>query len=779
MVKRWIKNFLILACLVLLSGILLLGSLVGYFKYRNSQQFGRLETSFQPGETGQYVKPFIGTGGYFWVCANNFPGASMPFGVVRLSPDTESSIFRRQAYNTSGYYFADNRIVGFSHTRLSGTGATDGGHFRVIPATGDKGWDSYRKGSYTPYRHEDERAFPGYYAVQFRDPGILAEFTATPRTGIHRYTFSGENQPHILLDVCSILGNKRVEGGSVIVHPESGEVEGEVKTFGTFAGRYGGITVYFHARFDQPYSNSLIRDGTVSFPGQSKGTGRELGVDFTFGPSAGTIGLRLGISHVSRANARQNLETETGGKSFEVLVEAAKTGWEEKLALLQPVIDNEKDKTIFYTALYRCFQMPTLFQDVNGEYTGFDKKVHKTEGFNYYTDLSLWDTFRTLHPLYMLIAPREQRDMLVSLVKMKEQGGYLPRWPSGCGYTGSMLGSPADIVISESWQKGIRDFDVKSAYEGMKFLALNAPPEGSRYRGRSGIAEYNKYGYCPTDLMDKAVSRTLEYAWADHAIAVLADSLGLKEDAALFYSHSKFYKNLWNPATRYFMPKDSEGRFSTLFNPLKLSYFDTDGKYTKDYVEGSALQWRFAVPYDPQGLIHLFGGNDAFVRELDDFFSKSDPAMSAWNPGSYYWHGNEPDIHSAYLFNEAGRPDLTQKWSRWILDNKYAVNAEGVDGNDDGATLSSWYIFATLGFYPIAGSDYYELGAPLFKGAEIKVGNKILKMTTANYSPKNQYVSKVWLNGRLVTSNRLRHAEILNGGELKFEMSNLPVRNIE
>jgi predicted alpha-1,2-mannosidase len=472
------------------------------------------------------------------------------------------------------------------------------------------------------------------------------------------------------------------------------------------------------------------------------------------------------------------METETNDLSFEKLVETGKAIWEEKLALIEPEIDNIKDKTIFYTALYRSFQMPTLFQDVNGDYFGFDKTVHKAEGFNYYTDLSLWDTFRTLHPLYILIAPKEQRDMLVSLVTMKEQGGYLPRWPSGNGYTGSMLGSPADMVISESYQKGIRDFDVKSAYEGMKFLALNPTPKGSKFGGRSGIAAYNQYGYCPTDLMDKAVSRTLEYAWADHSIAILADSLGYKEDAKLFYSHAEFYKNIWNPATKYFQSKDSKGQFSKDFDPIKLSYFDTDGKYTKDYVEGSALQWRFAVPYDSRGLITLFGGNESFAKELNAFFENSDPTMCSWNPGGYYWHGNEPDIHSAYLFNEALRPDLTQKWSRWILDNKYGVNSEGVDGNDDGATLSSWYLFASLGFYPIAGTDYYELGAPLFSKSVVHLGNNTLQIIAENYSPQNIYVSKIWLNGKLLNGFKLKHSQISGGGILKFEMSSMPVRMV-
>jgi predicted alpha-1,2-mannosidase len=666
--------------------------------------------------------------------------------------------------------------MGFSHTRLSGTGATDGGHFRIIPSTQKNGWQSYQEGRYSTFDHAEECAFPGYYAIRLKEPIVLAELTASQHTGIHRYQFSGAAKPHILMDICSVLGDKKVEGGSVLVHPDTREVEGEVKTFGTFSGRYGGITVYFCAYFDRPFSQYSIYDGSVVLTDHSKVSGQNLGVDFAF-EGTGTIGLRLGISHVSIGNARLNLKIETDGKSFEQLADEAKKCWEEKLSLIQPEFETEKQKVIFYTALYRSFQMPTLYQDVNGEYTGFDKKVHKAEGFNYYTDLSLWDTFRTLHPLYNLIARKEQRDMIVSLVKMKEQGGWLPRWPSGNGYTGSMLGSPADMVISEAYQKGIRDFDVKSAYEGMKFLALNPTPKGARFGGRSGIAEYNQYKYCPTDLMDKAVSRTLEYAWADHAIAILADSLGFKEDAKLFYEHSGYYRNLWNPATRYFQSRDSKGQFSKLFNPLKLSYFDTNGKYTKDYVEGSALQWRFAVPWDPKGLVTLFGGNEQFSSELNDFFEKSDPAMSSWNPGPRYWHGNEPDIHSAYLFNESGRPDLTQKWSAWILDNKYAINSEGVDGNDDGATLSSWYLFAALGFYPIAGSDYYEIGAPLYKYALIHMGDKSLQIETENYSPGNRYVSNMWLNGKLINGFRLRNSDIAKGGILKFEMSFLPVRN--
>lgn len=746
-----------------------------YFQYRNTLPMGKLKPS-NVEELGHYVNPFIGTGGWYWVCAHNFPGASVPFGMVRLSPDTWSTVFRRKALNTSGYYYPDNRITGFSHTRLAGTGATDGGHFRVIPAAGDHPWINYLEGNHLPFRHRDETAWPGYYSVKLQKPAVLAELTSTMRTGVHRYTFPKGVRPQLLLDICSALGDKRAEEAKVTVNPQTGELEGEVRTYGTFSGRYEGIKVYFYARVDKPVAEATLWNGDSTLTGRLKGEGSLLGVSLTFNAveKEQQIGLKIGLSHVSIANARMNLEAETSGKSFDDIVAEAAHTWEEKLSLIRLEGGSEREKMIFYTALYRSFQMPTLFQDVNREYLGFDKQVHRAEDFNYYTDMSLWDTFRTLHPLYTLIAREEQRDMLVSLVKMKEQGGWLPRWPSGNGYTNSMLGSPADMVISESYQKGIRDFDVLSAYEGMKKVALGPVPPGSSFSGRRGIEHCRESGYCPSDKMSQAVSRTLEYAWADYAIALLADSLGFREDAALFYQLAGNYKNTWNPATKYFQPRDSEGNFQEPFKPLLLTYTDINKKHTDDYVEGSALQWRFAVPFDPGGLIGLFGGKDSFVAELESFFARSNPAMSRWYPGSCYWHGNEPDIHAAFLFNGAGRPGLTQKWSRWILDNKYDVTANGLDGNDDGATLSSWYIFGALGLYPIAGTDIYQLGSPLFRKAVVSMGDKTLEIIAGNYSPKNRYVRQVSLNHKILDKWQVKHHELMEGGILRFEMSDIP-----
>jgi predicted alpha-1,2-mannosidase len=421
--------------------------------------------------------------------------------------------------------------------------------------------------------------------------------------------------------------------------------------------------------------------------------------------------------------------------------------------------------------------MPTLFNDANGDYLGFDNKVHKATGFQYFTDMSLWDTFRTAHPLYTLIAPKDQRDMIMSLMQMLEQGGWLPRWPSGRGYSNSMEGTPADIMITDSYLKGIRDFDVEKAYQAMRLTALGPTPPGARFSGREGITEYLKYGYCPAGLIRKSVALTLEYSWSDYAISRLAEALGHTDDAALFRKHAQSYRQVWNPETQYFQPRDAEGKFVEPFQPLLLTYMDRKGELTKDYVEGDAMQWRWGAPYDAEGLVSLFKSREYFINELDTFFAKSEPGVGAWTPGSYYWHGNEPDIHAVYLFNAAGRPDLTQKWVRWILEHKYANRHDGLDGNDDGGTLSAWYVLSALGLYPVPGTDKYELASPLFEKAEVKLKNKPLMIVTENYAPDRFYARKVFLNDTPLDRPWIKHSEIENGGVLRFVMDSEPAKH--
>lgn len=774
--KRGAKIGLYFVLIVALACAAFIGGLVLRYKHIVGAETGEFATEARPGELGAWVNPFVGTGGIPWVCGHNFPGASVPFGAVRLSPDTISWLRRTRATNTSGYYYGDNELLGFSHTRLSGTGATDGGHFLLLPTVEPVSLETRKEGQTERFSHAEEVAFPGYYAVRLPGPDILVELTATQRVGLHRYTFPKSETPHILLDITNALGRGRSREGKVRVLPDAREIEGAVRTFGSFSGRYGGLKVYFAARFAQPFATFGTWQSDTFSPGQAVAEGDEVGVNLSFAESdeSSVIELRLAISHVSLENARANLEAEAGERDFDSILADAKEAWESKLSLIEIEGATEERKRNFYTALYRTFQMPTVFQDSNGEYLGFDGNVHESTDFRYFTDLSIWDTFRTVHPLFTLIAREDQRDMLVSLVKMCEQGGWLPRWPSGHGYTNSMLGTPADMVVAGSYLKGMRDFDVETAYRAMRETALGATPRGAAFSGREGVEHYLEYGYCPAEKMREAVARTMEFAWSDHAVAVLAEALGYAEDAALFREHSEYYRNLWNPETQYFQPRDSQGAFVEAFKPLLLTYLDRSGEFTNDYVEGSALQWRWAAPFDAQGLISLFESREYFVDELNDFFALADPTMGAWNPGSYYWHGNEPDMHSAYLFNEAERPDLTQKWVRWIMDNKYGDGYAGLDGNDDAGTLSAWYVFSALGFYPIAGTDVYQLGAPLFEKARVKLGESRLDIVAENYAPERMYVRKVWLNDTPLDRTWIRHAEIEKGGVLRFEMSSDP-----
>ena len=769
---RFIKIFFIgVGCILLLIIVLIWGAWIKYRSFVDDPVNPIPSKVSSDYPLSAKVNPFIGTGGVPWTCAYNFPGASLPFGVMRLSPETSSMFTNDKALSTSGYFYGDNKIIGFSHTRLVGTGATDGGHFLVQPVDPVRFSKQYFEEIQYKYAHKNELAYPGYYSIDLKKEGIKIELTATERVGIHRYTFIEGSESGLFLDVSHTIGDKRSEDAFIQIKNDY-EVEGHARTFGSFAGRYGGLKVYFAARFSEPIKSSAIWN-EIEVADQTSAKGDKIKAYFSF--SHNQVVLKLAISHVSIENAWENLEEEAENKAFEQIANDALRKWEQRLSSIKIKGGTDEQQINFYTALYRSFQMPTKFNDINGEYIGFDNQTHKTDSFNYFTDMSIWDTFRTTHPLYNLIATEDQRDMIESLILMAKQGGWLPRWPSGHGYTNSMLGTASDIVISEAYQKGICNFDVEFAYQNMKEIALNPMPKGAVFSGREGNEACRKYGYCPADLMDEAVSRTLEFAWSDYSIGLLAKALGYQEDAEMFNKLALNYKNTWNPETQYFHPRNADGSFSEKFKPLLLTYVDGDETYTNDYVEGSAMQWRWAPFFDASGLIGLFKNQDYFIGELDKFFEESDYEIGYWYPGSYYWHGNEPDIHAPYLFNHAGRPDLTQKWVRWILDSKYKNRYDGLDGNDDAATLSAWYIFSALGFYPVAGTDVYELGAPLFEKTEIDVVGGRLVINTSNYARDHMYVKTVWLNGMKLDRTWIKHAEIVKGGELKFEMSKNPV----
>lgn len=710
------------------------------------------------GEYTKYVDPFIGTGGTPWTCGMLSPAACTPFGAVRLGPDTS---FVGGAYivktNNSGYYYEHRHIKGFSHSRLSGTGAEDYEMFRVTPVTGES------KVDILPYSHKYETASPGYYAVYLQSVDCLAEMTAGNHVGVHRYTFGKSQDARLFIDITSEAGNRPAKEGFVEFDDETGLITGSCLVDGTFTTRSDGLPVYFVAQADKEIKSYEIT-----------GDASDLGIDLNFGNIKDeSVEMKIGISFVSIENAKLNLEAETGNLDFDGVRNKAVENWDKNLSEIKVKSPDEEIMRVFYTALYHSMIMPTDFTDVNGEYLGFDKKVHVADGYTYRTDMSLWDTCRDTHSLYTLIEPEIQNDCLNSLVEMAKAGDGLPRWPMGAGYTSSMLGDPANIVITESYLKGFTDFDVETAYEYMKLSSETKIPRD----GRDYIDSYNEYGYVPNDISngDESVARTIEYSWEDAAIANLATALGKTEDAEKYGKKAMYYKNVFNPETKYFQARNTDATFVWNFSPYITSFYDAVmiKKFADCYCEGSARQWRWSVLHDIDGMIELFGSEEYFVSELNKFMKDASLNRAAIDPGHGFWIGNQHDIHTPYLFANAGRPDLTQKWVRWTLDERFSDDINGLDGNDDGGTLSSWYVFSAMGFYPLAGSDKYWLGSPNLDSAEIALGNgKTLKVTAHNQGKKNVYVESIRLNGVELDGCYITHDQLMGGGDLEFTMAN-------
>ena len=711
--------------------------------------------AYEQGEASACVNAFIGTGGIPWMCGMLSPAACVPFGCVRVGPDTcAAGGAANVKTNTSGYYYEHRHVLGFSMSRLSGTGARDYEMFRVTPAAGGSG----KKPAALAFSHRDETASPGYYAVYLPGAAALCEMTASSHAAVQRYTFFTEKEASLYVDAASGAGEDGAKNGRIDADAANGSLTASCLLTGAFSERYGGLPVYLYAEWDAPALSVTVQDAVAAL---------------RFGGKKGqAVTLRMGVSFISCENAKENLLAEIGDADFDAARQKAADGWEARLSAVAVDAD-ANTKEIFYTALYHAMAMPTDLTEAGGLYRGFDGQAHRAEGFTYRTDISLWDTCRCVHSLYTLIAPDVQNDCLQSLLKMAEQGGVLPRWPMGSGYTGSMFGNPANIVFAESCLKGL-DFDVEAAYRAVTASSSGEHPGKDE---RDDAALYEAYGYVPDDLARRySVSETLEYAWEDAAAAALAEALGKTEEAALLRERAGYYRNLWDPQTKYFRPKNSDGSWGAVY-PLHSSFYDDifGTGLSKAYCEGSARHWRWFVPQDVEGLISLFGGAEPFVKELEAFMEDASCASPAVDPGTGYWIGNQHDIHTPYLFNDAGRPDLTQKWVRWTLQNRFSAAVDGLDGNDDGGTLSSWYVFSALGFYPIAGTDRYWIGSPCVNGASLSLpGGKTLTVTVRNQSESNVFVASVSFNGEPLTEPYLTHAQLSQGGELLFTMASRP-----
>ena len=705
------------------------------------------------------VNVFIGTGGRGFGIGSDFPGPCLPFGMARPGPDTANLAgVSLNFYHCGGYHYPDNALRGFSSYRLSGIGVADYGDVRVMPTLKLSG-DYRDEASYRQYfSHYTETARPGYYAVTMWPSGIRAELTAAQHAALHRYNFPRKVRARILIDAGRAIG-KDVCSAEMALDEDKGTVTGKLLSCGSLSGRSGGTEMFFAARL----RGKVIDAGLVRGPGKENQPLAVAWLEGEFGPDAPAL-VEVGLSFISVAQARLHLN-EVEGRSFDEVASAAEAAWAKELRIVEVEGGTAQQRAIFATALYHSFIQPTDFTEAGNLYRGFDERSHEAIGFRYYTDFSLWDTFRTLQPLLNLLLPARAGDMMRSLVTMAEQGKTLPRWPTAYRYTGCMIGMSADNVIADAVLKGITNFDVARAFDAGLWAATVPAPEDAHYDHREGLADYLRLGYVPANAMNGSVSRTIEYSYNDWCLAQTARYLGRDADYRMLMERSKKWRKLYDPKTGYLRAKTSDGAWSGRFNAWYWASY---------YTEGNARQWLWAPVHDMPGMIELMGGPAEFTRRLNHFFAAAARRPGSVAPDFFYWHGNEPDIHAAYLFNFSGRPDLAQKWVRWVMATKYRNRPAGIDGNDDCGTLSAWYVFSALGLYPLAGSDLYFVGAPTFKRAVLHLPGGDLTIRADPDPARAPYTKRVTINGRELKGCWLRHREIVSGGEIVFEMSAIP-----
>lgn len=736
----------------------------------------------------QYVKPIIGTA----KMGHTFPGATVPFGAVQLSPDTDTLAYEVNGkYNKdmykycAGYQYKDKTIVGFSHTHFSGTGHSDLGDFLIMPTTGklqlnpgtaDKPENGYR----SAFSHDNEVVEANYYKVKLDDHNITAELTTSPRVGFHQYTFPKSDEAHIVLDLMSGIYNYKDKNVWTFVRVVNDSlITGYRQTSGWARTR----TVYFAMTFSKPFKsygqknyddkqvyNGFWRkfDQTKNFPEMA---GKNIRTYFDFNTEEGEkVKIKFALSSVSQKNALENLQTEIPGWDFEKVKKDGQQAWNKELSKIAINTLNEDDKVNFYTAMYHTFINPTTYNDVNGEYKGLDQDTHKAEGFTNYTTFSLWDTYRALHPLFNIIQPKRNGDMVASMMAHYDQSTLkmLPIWSHYANENWCMSGYHSVSVVA--------DAIIKGTYTGDAEAALQACINTANHRSYEGIGEYIDKGYISATSNGTSVSNTLEYAYDDWCIAQLAKKLNKTDTYNEFMKRSANWKNVYDTQSNFMRPRLADGSFKKEFDVLS-----THGQ---GFIEGNAWNYSLYVPHNPEEMIALRGGKERFATHLDslftmhlpdEFFADTEDITREGIIGNYV-HGNEPAHHAAYLYNYTNTPWKTQERVRMILKKMYLPTADGLGGNDDCGQMSAWYIFSTLGFYPMSpGSMNYELGSPAIVNATLNLENgKTFKVTTKNQSNKNVYVDKVLINGKVLDRKYITHDEITAGGEIQFFMTSKP-----
>ena len=732
-----------------------------------------------------YVNPIIGTNGM----GHTFPGACTPFGWVQLSPDTDTiphnvdGVYQKKAYEyCAGYQYRDKTIVGFSHTHLSGTGHSDLGDILLMPTVGDlqlnPGTAEHPENGYrSRFSHATEKATPGYYEVMLDDYGVKAQLTATPRTGVHKYTFPKDKDGHLILDLTHGIYNYdgkvlwtslRVENDTLLT--------GYRITNGWARTNY----TYFAISLSQPIKNYGYKDKEkINYNGFWRRfdvehnfpeiAGRKVVAYFDFETSKNPeLVVKVALSAVSTEGALKNLRAEASGRTFDELAAAARENWNRKLDCFQ-VEGTEDQKAMFYTSLYHTMINPSVYMDVDGKYRGLDHNIHQAEGFTNYTIFSLWDTYRAEHPFLNLIAPRQNADMVESMIKHEQQSvhGMLPVWSLMGNENWCMSGYHGVSVLADAIAKGV--------YSNVD-EALPAMVSTSTVPYYEGVADYMKLGYVPLDKSGTAASSTLEYAYDDWTIYQTALRAGDRETADAYYKRALNYRNIYDPALGFARPRYSDGSFKKEFDVLQT--------YGEGFIEGNSWNFSFHVPHDVFGLIDVMGGEKAFLDKLDKLFSmhlpekyyeKNEDITEDCLVGGYV-HGNEPSHHGPYLYAWTSQPWKTQFWLREILNKMYQNDINGLGGNDDCGQMSAWYIFSVMGFYPVCpGTDQYVLGAPYLPYLKLTLPNgKVLEIKAEGVGDKKRYVRSLKWNGEAYDKLYITHEDLMQGGVLEFKMSASP-----
>jgi predicted alpha-1,2-mannosidase len=734
-------------------------------------------------DLASFVNPFVGTGNsplpdYLGgnSSANTFPGATLPFGMVQFSPDTEIGFTEK---DRGSYQYHDTTIRGFSLTHLSGPGCPIFGDVPVMPIVGAiKASPGADPGAYVAkFSHDRESASPGFYEVTL-ETGVKVSLTATPRTGFGLFAFPRNSPATLLVNV----GRNATGVQEGVWRPDGDRGMSGWVSSGGFCGARNRYVLYFAAEFDRPFTSFGVWEGERLTPGASPVKGKRTGGYVTFPPSAANVvRMKVGVSYVSVENARLNLRAENAGWDFDAVRGAARARWNEALARLEASGGTESERRVFYTALYHSLLHPTTFSDANGEYLGFDERVHRAAGRVQYTNFSGWDVYRSQIPLLALLFPEETSDMMRSLVDAAEQGGGLPLWSVANDESGNMVGDPATASIASAYAFGARDFDARAALRAMVRNATDPEARSRTYPARSALADYLKHGYIPMEQkgLRGSPSVALEYQTADFALAQFAKSLGDLKTHREMMRRSQWWTRLFDPETKYIRGRWRDGSWLPGFD-FKAQLYKPELPWRHDshksYVEGNAAQYTWMIPHNMRGLFDRIGGNEAAVRRLDDFFTE----FNAGPDRPYFFIGNEPVFPVPWAYNYAGRPWQTQAVTRRVLTELFTAEPGGIPGNDDLGATSSWVVFAAIGMYPsVPGVGGFSLNSPLFPAINVRMGRsgRALKIVADGASARAPYVQQLRLDGRPHESTWLPFEKFARGATLHFTLSDKPNTN--